>query len=142
MIKHFDISSIRLNDWRNADRKGAVNYYDDAVDAMLLFIKQPVGRYVAFRIDDAVSLIYTSSTKELLGIRIESFYKSFTRNLRLRERIWRLSDSNYFLEESRDLIFTLYQDNDFVRVEGNLVEAYMVEGSSSKILFGQIPVPS
>ena len=67
--------------------------YDPDFDALVIFFENYQERYIVHPIDEHVSLLYEPDTKEVVGIQVEAFERSFIRRYAKVEKAWRLSEN-------------------------------------------------
>ena len=81
--------------------------YDKEFDAlMLMFLNPEESDAVVYYVDDYVALLYNPENKEIVGIQIESFQKSFLRRHKNVAKVWqfRKAISEEAPEDFGDLI--------------------------------------
>ena len=80
------------------------------VDAVSFYI-EPQGKeqIITHYVDDHVALLYRYSDKEIVGIRIESFEKSFLPKYAELAQAWKLSQTNIEIKDFGDLTIAVTQ---------------------------------
>lgn len=98
------ISELNINAWIDSpvDNINSVYYYDEAIDALLLYIMNPEFRVIAYRVDDNISLFYRATDNEIVGLRIDKFYSYFIPHYSDREKTWSLSKFGLLIDGSFD----------------------------------------
>lgn len=66
--------------------------YNRRVDSVVMLFVPPETLVVAHYLDDHVALLYTPEDREVVGIRIESFERSFLPKYSELQQRWKLSD--------------------------------------------------
>ena len=128
-----DTSELKTALWHNAvkdDSSHVSIYYNDRVDAITLLIVSPKVQNIVHYIDDHVALLYNPENNEIIGVRVESFQKSFLPKYAQLEKVWKLSESGVRVENFGDLIIAVkkYEEqrpliaNEISRITGRLVE--------------------
>lgn len=80
--------------------------YNDRTDSLMLLLVSRSTPTVVHYIDDHVALLYTPQDREVVGLRVESFQKSFLPKYADLQAEWRLSDKCK-LEDFGDLIIAV-----------------------------------
>lgn len=94
---------------RTVKQDGSRSYinYNEQVDALTLLIVPPETRKIVHYIDENVALLYEPEGKEIIGVRIESFQRSFLPVHNQLERVWRLSGRGVQVNDFGDLIIAV-----------------------------------
>ncbi|MDI6770106.1 MAG: hypothetical protein QMD04_10595 [Anaerolineales bacterium] len=74
--------------------------YDPDFDELLIFFENYQDRYIVHPVDENVSLLYEPDTKEVVGIQVEAFERSFIRRYENVGKTWRLSENCEEFEHS------------------------------------------
>lgn len=80
--------------------------YNERVDSLMLLLVPKNTPTIVHYIDDHVALLYTPNDREVVGLRVESFKRSFLPKYADLQDEWRLSDTCK-LEDFGDLIIAV-----------------------------------
>lgn len=100
-------SELKSEYWREmVENHSDANHicYDKVLDTLILYVDCPKGRIITHYLDSNVALLYKHSDKQIVGIRIESFTKSFKPYLQ-KNKTWKLSEKNIHINGIADMIF-------------------------------------
>lgn len=90
-------SELKLNALENLSKEESKIFasvkYIPGFDALLILFDNCQKRYITHPIDEYVSLLYEPGTKEVIGIQVEAFEKSFVHKYADLEKTWKLSDN-------------------------------------------------
>lgn len=99
--------------WKNLNQSGKVApqfKYNPVADSISFYLESQAGeKIIVHYVDDHVSLLYRLSDKEIVGLKIEAFEKSFLPKYAELERVWKLSDTDVKLEDFADLQLAVQQ---------------------------------
>lgn len=85
-------------------------HYDETVDAlMLMFVPIEIETFVHY-VDDAIGLLCTIDTLQVVGFRIESFKKSFLPQHADAKRIWSIKATDLVIQDLGDFLFLAEQN--------------------------------
>lgn len=101
-----ETTELRTSKWRQiiADRSFEPQLrYNEKTDALTLLLVPRNTPTIVHYIDDHVALLYIPENREVVGLRVESFRRSFLPKYADLQEEWRLS-SNCRLEDFGDLI--------------------------------------
>lgn len=101
------LKMTRLNE---AQEKRVVSYfhYDPMFDALMIMFVPPETETVVHYIDHHVALLYEPDTREIVGIQVEAFERSFLSEHDQVRRVWRLSDAtDDKIEDLGDMILAI-----------------------------------
>lgn len=90
--------------------------YDERVDVLILLFVPPGQPTIAHYIDDHVALLYLQDEKEVVGLRVEAFERSFLPKYSNLQNIWRLRD-NCDLKDFGDLIISVRRNEPVIAKE-------------------------
>jgi len=77
--------------------------YDREFDSFMLLFVPPMTETVVHYVDDHVALLYEPESREIVGLQIEDFVRSFLPNHASLQKIWRLSEAMGSKEKVKDL---------------------------------------
>jgi len=80
-------------------------YYNEIVDSFTLLFVDPNTPKIVHYIDDYVALLYHPDSKEIIGIRVESFVRGFLPLYSVLEEAWRLRGKDIELHNFGELAF-------------------------------------
>lgn len=91
-----DTKNLKTNLWKQASaRKVAPGFhFDPKEDAVMLLIVDRKAPRIVHYIDEHVALLYQPETREIVGLRIESFQKSFLPKYADLQKAWKLSEAS------------------------------------------------
>jgi len=97
---------LKINRLRE-HRGGTHVFYDSRCDALLIQIVPPETETIVHYIDDKnIALLYEAATREIVGLQVEGFKKSFLPKHADVERVWKWS-KKIELEDFGDLVLTV-----------------------------------
>ena len=89
-----DTNNLNTTKWAKIIKAGTSPCfsYNRRVDSVVMLFVPPETLVVAHYLDDYVALLYTPEDREVVGIRIESFERSFLPKYSELQQRWRLSN--------------------------------------------------
>jgi hypothetical protein len=99
-------NQLKSNYWQKIEKENIkpIFQYDEILDTFFFYISlQEKERVIAHYIDEDVAFLYRHSDKEIVGMKIEYFKKSFLP--KYANNTWKLSNTGIQLEGIRDFIF-------------------------------------
>jgi hypothetical protein len=111
--------------------------YDAKLDVLTMLIVPKNTRKIVHYIDEHVAFLYLLEDKEIVGLRIESFRKSFLPEYSELQKVWKFSNSGNQILDFGDLAIV-------VQKESNKVyrELSRVTGTIAKKQGIELPVPT
>jgi len=101
-----ETGELKTNLWSQLtlnNKEGPSFYYNDETDAFSLMLAPRSGRIITHYLDEHVALLYRHEDREVVGIRVESFERSFLPLYVELQKAWKLSDTRVELENLADL---------------------------------------
>ena len=92
-------------------------YYNNRVDVLTLLIVPRNTRKRVHYIDEHVALLYTPDNKEVIGLRVEAFRRSFLPKYSELQKVWSLRDTGVELQDFGDLTIAIRQKEPLVAQE-------------------------
>ena len=110
-----DVKELKTNLWKQAaaSKIAPSFYFDPKVDAVMLLIVEKKTPKIVLYIDEHVALLYQPESKEIIGLRIENFQKSFLPKYAELQQNWKLS-STYPVRDFGDLIIRVRKQEGIV----------------------------
>lgn len=102
LIATTDLKTARLHAERKPLRPYAVRY-QDGFDALFILLVEPRQEVITHYVDDHVALLYELESKEIVGLQVEAFKRSFLPQHALVQQVWQLNDVAGHLEDFGDL---------------------------------------
>ena len=105
-----DTKELKTTLWTQVNERPGLQtfiYYNERVDALTLLIVPRETRKRVHYIDDHVALLYDPQTMEVIGIRVESFQRSFLPKYAELEKAWSLKDKGIQLNDFGDLVIAV-----------------------------------
>lgn len=122
-------AALKVERWLDVPRRehGNEYAYDEADDAMLLYIEKPSDRIITHYIDDSISLLYRQSDKEVVGFRISDFYKDFFPSfISGKKSIWRLYNADSLIYGRYDIELYVVPDGELYAVRANVIDTFAI----------------
>jgi hypothetical protein len=91
--------------------------YDNAFDALMILLVPPETETIVHYIDNYVAFLYQPSDKEIVGIQVEAFERTFLPKHDAVRRVWKLSDACAEAEDLGDLILAVERTKPKVALE-------------------------
>lgn len=104
-----ETKDLKTTLWKEASQhKNSPYFYYDAIDdSVMLLIDDRRTRKVVHYIDEHVALLYHPDTREIIGLRIEAFERSFLPMYAELQKSWRLSDNCKDLDDLGDMVINV-----------------------------------
>ena len=106
------IKELKTNYWQKLMRENIkpVLHYDEVIDTFFVYISpKEKERIITHFIDDYVAFLYRHSDKEIVGVKVEYFKKSFLP--KYSNKNWMLSKTGIHLDSIRDFVFKIELSN-------------------------------
>lgn len=100
--------SLKITRLAEAGKGRAYLHYDPVFDALMILFVSPDTETVVHYVDDHVALLYEPETREVVGLQVEAFERSFVPRHDAVRRVWRLSEAtDTKIEDLGDMIFAV-----------------------------------
>lgn len=109
--------------------------YDESFDALKIFFDNPNQKQVVHYLDDHVALVFSPESKEVIGIQVEAFEKTFIHEHSKVETAWRLTENceDHQLNDIGDMmVFVQLRQNRVTDEVRNITESLLFGNDKQK----------